>query len=398
MATLRITKRAVDAGRPEAADSYLWDDALAGFGLKVTPAGAKSYLIQYRLGGRKGRTRRVTVGRHGVLTPDQARARAKTLLGEVAAGRDPADARARTKGSLTFATAVKEFLGQHVDAKLKASTAGEYRRLIRLYLPKHLKSRPLVEIKHTDIARLHLSLSDKLYQANRLVAVLSKFFTWADQHGLGANSANPCRHIQKYRERKRGRFLAGEEFERLGFALAKAEQEMLTTPWIIAAIRLLILSGARLSEIRTLRWTEFDQERRVLRLADSKTGEKTIHLSDAALEVLAHIPRLPDNPYVICGEKRGAHLVNLQKAWRRIRRMAGLDDVRIHDLRHSFASVAAAQGMSLPVIGALLGHSQPATTARYAHLAQEPLAWANAEISRRTAAAMKGKRRSDEVS
>ena len=154
MASLRITKRTVDAARPKAIDSYLWDDELSGFGLKVTPAGVKTYLIQYRLGGRKGRTRRVTVGRHGVLTADQARVKAKILLGEVAAGRDPADARDKAKGSLTFAGAVKEFLGQHVDATLKASTAGEYRRLIRLYLPKHLKSRPLAEIKHADIARL----------------------------------------------------------------------------------------------------------------------------------------------------------------------------------------------------------------------------------------------------
>ena len=136
MATLRITKRAVDAARPKAADSYLWDDELSGFGLKVTPAGAKTYLIQYRLGGRKGRTRRVTVGRHGVLTADQARVKAKRLLGEVAAGRDPADARDKAKGSLTFAAAVNEFLEQHVGAKLKASTAGEYHRLIRLYLPR----------------------------------------------------------------------------------------------------------------------------------------------------------------------------------------------------------------------------------------------------------------------
>ena len=165
----------------------------------------------------------------------------------------------------------------------------------------------------------------------------------------------------------------------------------MTTPWIIAAIRLLILTGARLSEIRTLCWSEVDVLRRKLRLGDSKTGEKTIQLSDAALEVLALIPRLPDNPYVICGDKRGACLVNLQKPWRRIRHMAGLDDVRIHDLRHSFASVAAAQGLSLPVIGALLGHSQPATTARYAHLAQDPLARANAKISGRIAATLKGR-------
>jgi integrase len=387
MATRRVTKRTVDAAGAEAADSYLWDDELSGFGLKVTPAGRKTYLIQYRLGGRKGRARRVTLGRHGVLTPDQARAKAKRLLGEVAAGRDPADARDRAKDALTIAAAIKEFLDQH-GAKLKASTAGEYRRLIRLYLPKHLRSRPLAEIKRADIARLHLKLRDKLYQG-RLIAVLSRFFNWAEQHGLRPDGTNPCRHIQKYRERKRERFLSEEEFERLGHALADAEHLRLTTPWVIAAIRLLTLTGARLSEIRTLRWTEVDEERRMLRLRDSKTNEKTIHLSDAALDVLASIPRLPDNPYVICGEKSEACLVNLQKPWRRIRRMAGLDDVRIHDLRHSFASVAAAQGLSLPVIGALLGHSQPATTARYAHLGANPVARANEEVSGRIAATLK---------
>jgi integrase len=393
MATLRITKRAVDAATPKVTDSYLWDDELSGFGLKVTPTGSKTYLIQYRLGGRQGRTRRVTVGRHGVLTADQARIEAKKLLGDVAAGRDPADARDKAKGSIAFGTAVEHFLDQHVGSKLKPSTAGEYRRLVLLYLPRNLKSRPLAEIKHADIARLHLSLQGKLYQANRLIAVLSKFFNWAEKHGLRTVGTNPCRHIEKYRERKRERFLTEEEFERLGRALTDAERgTMMTTPWIIAAIRLLILTGARLGEIRTLRWTEVDVRRRMLRLGDSKTGEKTIQLSDAALEVLARIPRLLDNPYVICGVKPRACLVNLQKPWRRIRRAAGLDDVRIHDLRHSFASVAAAHGLSLPVIGALLGHSQPATTARYAHLAQTPLARANAEISGRIAATLKGAR------
>jgi integrase len=395
MATLRITKRTVDAALPQAIDGYLWDDELSGFGLKITPAGAKTYLIQYRLGGRKGRTRRVTIGRHGVLTADQARIRAKILLGEVATGRDPADARDKAKGSSTFATAVESFLDQHVDAKLKASTSEEYHRLVRLYLPKNLRSRPLAEIKRADIVPLHLSLRHKPFQANRLMAMLSKFFNWAEQHGLRPDGTNPCRHIEKYRERKRERFLADEEFERLGRALADAERDIVTTPWVTAAIRLLILTGARLSEIRTLRWSEVDFEHQMLRLGDSKTGGKTIQLSDAALEVLARIPRVQDNPYVSCGDKPGACIVNLQKPWRRIRSMGGLDDVRIHDLRHSFASVAAAQGLSLPVIGALLGHSQPATTARYAHLAQDPLAKANAEISGRIAATMNGKRPCD---
>ena len=137
--------------------------------------------------------------------------------------------------------AVDSFIEQHVVAKLKASTAGEYRRLIRLYLPENLRSRPLIEVQRADISRVHLMLRHKHFQANRLVAVFSKFFNWAEKHGLRPDGTNPCRHIENYRERKRERFLSEEEFEKLGRAIADAEREGTTTSWIIAAIRLPIL-------------------------------------------------------------------------------------------------------------------------------------------------------------
>lgn len=388
MATMRISKRAVDAAEPGSKDKYLWDDDLTGFGVKITPAGAKTYLIQYRIGGRKGRTRRFTLGRHGIVTADHARTEARRLLGEVAAGRDPASQRDRSRATPTFGAALEDFFNHHVATKLKASTAAGYRSLARLYLPKPLLSQLVVDTGRPEITRLHTALQDTPYQANRVLALLSKFFNWAEKQGLRPDGSNPCRHIEKYRERKRERFLSQEEFTRLGEALAKAEREKLASPWVIAAIRLLVLTGARLTEIRALRWDEVDLERRALRLRDSKTGEKTIHLSDAAIQILENLRRLSNNPYVICGNKEGACLVNLQKPWRRIRSLAGLQDVRIHDLRHSFASVAAAQGLSLPVIGALLGHSQPATTARYAHLASDPVAEASALVSRQISIAL----------
>ena len=175
---------------------------------------------------------------------------------------------------------------------------------------------------------------------------------------------------------------------RLGEALSAAESERTATPWTIAAIRLLVLTGARLSEILTLRWEFVDFERGLLLLPDSKTGRKAITLNAPALKVLAKIPRLPDNPFVICGERRGAHLVNLEKPWRRIRAAAGLEGVRLHDLRHTFASVAAAGGASLPLIGNLLGHSQPGTTARYAHLSADPVRQVSEDTGRRIAQAM----------
>jgi integrase len=366
----------------------LWDDELSGFGLKITPAGRRVYLVQYRLGGRKGRTRRVTIGVHGRITPDQARTEAKRLLGLVAAGVDPAEEKQRAKDQPEFGNLMTAFLVEHADAKLKASTAAEYRRLDRLYLNETFKRRLVADIARPDVTGLHHSLREKPYQANRLLALLSKFFNWCEKRGYRPDGSNPCRHIEKYKEQKRERFLSEDEMARLGEALADAEEKKTTTPWIIAAIRLLVLTGARLSEVLTLKWSYVDLTRGAIRLPDSKTGAKTIYLNAAAVDVLSSISRHENNPYVICGEREGAHLVNLQKPWRRIRKAADLDDVRIHDLRHSFASVAAAGGMSLPIIGALLGHSQPATTARYTHLASDPLREASESIGERIAGSM----------
>ena len=393
MATGRISKHSVDELQSAKKDHYLWDgehkDALSGFGVKVTPAGRKVYLIQYRLGGRKGRTRRVTLGTHGKITAHQARLQANMLLGDVAAGRDPASQRDNAGAGTTLSDAFKQFAQQHIETKLKPRSAEEYMRLARLYVLPALGKRLLIEIQRSDIARLHHSMKDKPYPANRTVALLSKFFNWCEKQGLRPDGSNPCRHIEKYKEHKRERFLSDEELARLGAALATAERSGTVTPWTLAAIRLLALTGARLSEVLTLKWDYVDCARRQLRLPDSKTGRKSIYLNDAALNVLESIPRLHANPYVICGEKPGAHLVNIQKPWRRVRRLADLDDVRLHDLRHSFASVAVGGGMSLPVIGALLGHSTPQTTHRYAHVGMDPLNKASNAVSNHIANAMK---------
>ncbi len=227
--------------------------------------------------------------------------------------------------------------------------------------------------------------------------MLSKFFGWAEKHGLRPDGSNPCRHVEKYREGRRERFLSQAELARLGDALREAEQDKSCSPWVVAAIRLLTLTGARRNEILTLRWEHVSKEHGCLMLPDSKTGRKAVRLNPPALDVLQAIPRLEGNPYVICGEKAGQHLVNLEKPWRRIRAAAKLDDVRLHDLRHSFASVAASGGQSLVVIGKMLGHSQPATTARYAHLADDPVKAASDAVGRHIAAAMDGGRRGEIV-
>jgi integrase len=390
MATANITKRAVDAAKARKTDTYLWDRDLHGFGLKVTPAGRKVYLVQYRLGGRKGRTRRVTIGQHGSpWTPTTARTEAKRLLGEVDAGRDPAAERDKAKADKSLGLVVDQFMAEHAN-KLKPATIEEYQRLVRLYVKPRLENRATGELKRLDIARLHHELSDKPYQANRVLAFLSVFFNWTEKHGLRPDGSNPCRHIDKYREGRRERFLSQAELGRLGDALRQAERDKACSPWVIAAIRLLTFTGTRRNEILTLRWEHVSEEHECLMLPDSKTGRKAIHLNAPALALLQTIPRVEGNPYVICGEKAGRHLVNLEKPWRRIRKAAKLDDVRLHDLRHSFASVAASGGQSLVVIGKMLGHSKATTTARYAHLADDPVKAASDAVGRHIAAAMDG--------
>lgn len=224
--------------------------------------------------------------------------------------------------------------------------------------------------------------------ANRTLALLSKMFNLAEKWGLRPDGSNPCRHVERYRERKLERFLSNAELARLGAVLNEAERTRTESPSAIAAVRLLLFTGCRLSEILTLCWQHVDLEQGVLRLPESKTGAKVVYLPPAALEVLQGIDRVEGNSYVVVGAKPGAHLVNLTKPWHRIRAKAGLDDVRIHDLRHSFASMAAAGGLSLPIIGALLGHTQAATTQRYAHLAANPLKQASELTGKRIADAL----------
>ena len=316
---------------------------------------------------------------------------AKRLLGEIATGQDPASDRDKMKADKTLAVVLEQFMAEHVRTKRKETTAREYQRIAKLYIVPRLGRRSIGEIKRPEIAKLHHELASKPYQANRTLAVLSKFFNWAEKHGLRPNGSNPCRHVDKYRESRRERFLSEAELARLGDALRAAEKERSSTPWAIAAIRLLTFTGARLSEILTLRWEYISDQHACLLLPDSKTGRKAVRLNAPAIELLQSLPRLENNPYVICGEKPGQHLVNLEKPWRRIRNVAELKDVRLHDLRHSFASVAALGGQSLVVIGKMLGHSQPATTARYAHLADDPVKAASDAVGRHIAVAMGGR-------
>jgi integrase len=380
----KITKRSVDALKPQAgAEVVLWDTEVKGFGVRVQRSNAKSYILHYRAGiGRGAPLRKLTIGRHGSpWTPDQARNEAIRLLGAIKDGADPAASKLARKEAPTMLELADRFLAEHADAKRRASTAREYRRLLKSVALPTLGKHRVADVTRQDVAKLHHARRATPTDANRMLACMSTMFNFAERIGWRKEGTNPCRNIEKYPQRRRERFLSPAELGRLGEALASYKG----SPYVAGAVKLLVFTGARLGEILGLRWEWIDFARGEARLPKSKTGAKTVHLPPPAVAVLTELHRLDGNPYVICGRISGASLVNLEKPWRAIRKTAGLDDVRLHDLRHAFASIAASSGMGLPIIGKMLGHTQPATTHRYAHLASDPVKAAAAAVAGRIA-------------
>ncbi|MBZ9603991.1 site-specific integrase [Phyllobacterium chamaecytisi] len=421
----KITKRVVDAIEPNGTDYYVFDSELIGFGVRVRKTGGLSYIVRYRAGsGRGAPVRRVTIAPVGKITPDQAREVAKGLLATVVQGEDPAKQKTEKKNALTFQELVDHFLA-HVEAKKKPNTHYLYSHLLKTYAVPEWGKRKAGSVTAQDIVVLHLSLKNKPTTANRVRNVLSTMYTWATKGKLLAKMDNPASGVEKYKENSRERYLSGDEMLRLGDAIEEAEtvgiawtpdptkkvkhapkaenRRTVIDPSAAAAIRLFILTGARLREILHLTWDMVDIERSQLMLPDSKTGKKSIILNAPAKIVLASLPRI--SRFVIPGkvrfDKDGKQLPDrprsdLNRPWRLVRKHAGLvadaDNphfrVRLHDLRHTHASVGVGASFGLPIVGKLLGHTQARTTERYAHLETDPLIAASEVIGSRIADAM----------
>jgi integrase len=406
----RITKRVVDSLKIKPSEYAIWDAKMPGFGVRVRPTGAMSYVVVYRAGsGRGAPFRRYTIGAVGKTTPEKARSRAQAILGAVAHGKDPAAEKTSERGTPTLAELADRFLAEHVNPKRRPNTAASYRYVLERIVKPTLGAAKADKVTHVQVAKLHGKLQTTPSHANRMLAVVGSMYAFANRVGAVPEGINPARRIDKYAEHRRERFLTGDELERLGAAIREAETT--GVPWeadeqqptakhlakqenrftkinlfAAAALRLLLFTGCRLREILHLKWEHVDFERGLLFLPESKTGKKTVVLNAPALAVLAGLQRI--GPYVVPGDDPKKPRADLKRPWAAVAKRAGLDGVRLHDLRHTYASFGAGGGLGLPIIGKLLGHTQSSTTARYAHLDNDPLRRASERIGGEIAAAL----------
>jgi integrase len=404
----KLTKRAVDAAEAGASAAILWDDEVKGFGLRVSSGGTKSYILNYRAGrGRNAPQHRITIGKHGSpWTPELARREALRLLGAIASGENPAAARRAEAHTMTLAALCDLYLAEGTDHK-KPTTLMSDRGRIRNHIVPLLGGLRIDLITRSDVERMLRDVTagrtaapvpQRLHPgrlakggrgtAAQAVAVLGAVMSFAVARGL--RDDNPARGVKKPPVRRMERFLSEAEIARLGEAL-DAEAKATNDRYPAAAIRLLLLTGCRRSEILGLCWEWIDFERAMIFLPDSKTGQKPVYLNAPALDLLANLPRQHGNPHVVCGHRDGGAYVGLDKVWRRVRSAARLRGVRLHDLRHSFASIGAAGNNSLLILGKLLGHRHAATTERYSHLSADPMRQAAEAIGQRINTALTAK-------
>ena len=367
MATVKLNKRTIDGLSVERGDRVFWDSTLPGFGIRVHATGRKVYVAQARIPG--GRPKRAVIGPYVRMPVEEARRRASDMIDRIRRGEDPVAPPPAPEP--TVADLAARYMDAHVERNCHPATVEAYRRLLDLHILPALGALRLTEVDRSHVSALHHGLRDRPNLANQAVGVFSKMFKLAMAWGMTPARPNPCRSVKRYRENSCERFLTEEEYARLGRVLCEAEAEGPLMASAVAAVRLMLLTGCRRNEILTLRWDDIDRTADELRLRETKTGPRRVPLTPAVERVLAGIARVRGNPWVIAGAEPDERLRRIDPLWNRLRRRAGLEDVRLHDCRHSYASRALALGEGLPAIARLLGHKTVMTTYKYAHLARD---------------------------
>jgi integrase len=362
----RLTDKTIKAlAAPASGNRIAYDGEVSGFGVRVTAAGAKAFVLNYRSGGRE---RRITIGSYPAWTLVAAREEAKQLRRRVDRGEDPMGVRHEQRAAPTINDLADRFEAEHL-AKRRATTVVDYKSILRLYIRRNLGKMRVADVRHSDVEKLHRSVAKSApVRANRVVSVLSRMMTLAVKWEMRPN--NPASGIDRTPEQKRERFLTPSEIARLAEALTAHPEKISAN-----ALRLMLLTGARRGETLSATWSQFDLEAGVWTKPSAATKQAREHrvpLSAPATALLTEMRCGATGEYVFPG-RDDRPLTEARRTWAAVCRAAGLSGVRIHDLRHTYAAILASSGLSLPIIGALLGHTQAATTHRYAHLLDDPL-------------------------
>jgi integrase len=376
------------------------DVVVAGLGVRITAAGHRAFVLDYRLKDGSGTQRRLTLGRFPYLDVERARKRARALREQIEEGKDPQGEKAARRAAPTVSQLANKFESEHV-AKRRQKTRDDYEVLLRLYIRPAIGTMKIADVQLADVKRMHdkITAAGHLHQANRAVAVTSSMFSFAIREGLRADGVNPASHVQHNREGSRKRYLKPEELAAIATELARQPD----TP-SADVIKLLLFTGARFGEVTSMRWRDLDLGDGIWsrRAADLKQGiDHEVPLSAPARQLLSRIYDQQTaagtlGEFVFASrESRTKHVVNVRKLWRALLKTTGIGNLRPHDLRHSYASQFVSSGASLPLIGALLGHSSPATTARYAHMFRSPMMEATERVGAVIEAAMTGKQSPD---
>ncbi len=361
---------------PAAGNRVHWDTALPGFGVRTTAGGARSFVLDYRTRD-TGRRRRFTIGQFPTWTTGAARIQARELRRRIDVGEDPLADFEEARTAPTVDELATRFEAEHLP-RLRPSTQENYRRMLRLHVRPHFgKHIKVADVAFANIDALHrkVTAGSGPYVANRTIALASKMFALAKLWNMRAD--NPVIGVERNLEVKRKRYLSADELARFVKALAEHQD-----PQPVSIIRFLLMVGCRKGEAFAMRWSAVDLDTGIWTKLGSTTKQKSDHvvaLSTPVLQLLREIRDQQTAKRRVLGEfvfpsieSKTGHVVDIGKTWKRVCRAANIKGLRIHDLRHSFASQLASNGASLPLIGALLGHSNPATTARYAHLFVDP--------------------------
>lgn len=363
---MKLTKRAIDSLIYKGSGQDIrWDDEVSGFGIRIYPTGKKTFVLSYRVAGRK---HIMTVGAYGVLTVDEARKLARRHLVAVDAGVDPLESRQQAAQGETIKDLCQAYIERHAKPQ-KRSWQDDQNRIDRLILTAW-GNRKAKAITGADAAALHSKIGKTApYEANRTLALISKMFELA-RHPYGfvpPDHVNPARGIKRFKEDKRDRWVSPEELPKLARAI-----DLEPNVYVRMALWLYLLTGVRKGELLSVKWTDIDWRRQELRLGETKAGRvHYVPLSAPAMTILRELPRLVNNLYILPGHIHGRPLVNINLPWTRIRKAAGVEDVRLHDLRRTVGSWLAQSGNSLHLIGRVLNHSNQSTTAVYARFGQD---------------------------